>query len=108
MAWPILLMLSSLAWRSCAVVAERLLLEEAPRSSPPLDRNSRLLDALLLVGGEDRPLGARLPFVHELDRPLLQLGTRRGVDETLDDEVAVAFEPFDLLTAQHVPIVGRA
>ena len=43
MACPILLMLSSLAWRRAAGVVERLLLEEAPGASPPLDRNSWLL-----------------------------------------------------------------
>ncbi len=86
------------------VGVERLLLEEAPDLAAA---RQELLVArpLLLVGGEDRALGAGLPFVHELDGALLELGALRGVDETLDDEVPVAFELIDLLAAQHDAIV---
>ena len=87
-----------------AVGVERFLLEEAPHLAAAREELF-VARSLLLVGGEDRPLSAGLPFAHELDGALLELGTRRGVDETLDDEGSVAFELFDLLIAQHRGIV---
>ena len=71
------------------VVAERFLLEEAPHLAAA---RQELLVArpLLLVGGEDRALRARLPVVHELDGALLQLGARRPGRRTLEDQVSVA------------------
>ncbi len=106
MAWPILLMLSSLAWRSWPS-SSNASSSKKHHTLPPLDRNSSLLDRSCSSVVKIVRCGARLPFVHELDRPLLQLGARARVDEPFDDEEPVAFEPFDLLAAQHVQIVRR-
>ena len=67
-AWPILLMLSSLACASVAVLVERLLLEEAPDAGAGGEELAGA-DPLLFVGGEDRAVLARVRSRRRSRRP---------------------------------------
>ena len=100
MACPILLMLSSFAWRS-APSAPNASSSKKHQVVDPLDEELVVADALLLVGGEHRALARRLPLVDDLDRPPAQLGARLGAREALDDEEPVAVVRLDLGVAQH-------
>ena len=69
MACPILLMLSSFAWRS-APSSSNASSSKKHQVVEPLERNSRLLTALLLLGREHGAFCRRLPVVDELHRTL--------------------------------------
>ena len=83
-----------------AVVVERLFLEEAPDTGA---RREELAVAhpLLLGGGEDRALTARLEVGHDLVGRSLQLVAGFGVGEALDHQEAIALILLDLTVVQH-------
>ena len=71
--------------RQLAVGAERVLLEEAPRGRAAVEELLvRLRSCSLVVKIVRSLLGCHSPTI---SMARLQLGTRRGVDETLDHEV---------------------
>ena len=68
-------MLSDLSWPQLAGLVEGVGLEEAPDRRPGVEELA-VARALLLIGGEHRALGRRLPGLDDLDGPLPQRRAR--------------------------------
>ena len=88
------------------VGVERLGLEEAPDPGAGVDELA-VADPLLLVGGEDRAVLARLERGDDLGGPFAQRGTVLGRREVLDRQEAVTPVAGELVDGEHAASVRR-
>ena len=108
MAWPILLMLSCLAWRS-APSASNASSSKKHQIRPPDARNSRSLDPLLLVGGEHACArwSARSSSTISIGALRAARHTLRATAKSSIDQEAVAVVAVDLRVGEHGANLGQ-
>jgi hypothetical protein len=83
-----------------AGLVERIGLEEAPHARPGLQELA-VARSLLLIGGEDGALGARLPVLDDLAGAPPQRRARLGGREPFDHEETVPLITINVSGAQH-------